>query len=600
MLNSAPLNSWPLNALAGGAEHDDPIVIDPPQPPAPPLPGDGVYPGFPVPPPAAGHSFRWSAVVTLGGVDVTELLTGSIRVDREEGASGIAEFSLYYPLGSAVPTDMDERTVAIDYITQAQDDSTQVRLFTGYVAEPSWDAVARVMRITATDNLQQRVEAMSVTQIETLTAGVWSEDVFSPLQGRSRWDYAQERMRSRTASLDCSAEGAIRVTSWHARTTPHYIFGVGTTVFESVSVDLAQTRRVTNRVELEIGYRYSRLHQKNINYRWHNPSGDFCSWLSGYTFELPTTNMVIDATKSAGFVPIKAQWQILPPTQPDPCGFGSAWINNFPNLLLGAEWTAAKRWDQSVTETYAVTLTTTAGQIEGQQVISRTRISVDASTKNEWASSLVEINADPSIISPAPPQKGVKGDLPNEPRRRLAIQCAMQVAHTDIIDAHRKTIVSWDVPTSLALGVDTVHTVEINDQHTKARAKCSRRVDRLDFESGSAITTISIAVMRGGGISDALVVPDRLGAENDSGGGGEVPANILATQLGGRFTSPEYDDELDGFAGNYSSRQDSTLPIFPRRMAVTAPAIAEDLRDEKTYTGSTMYRVGVPNDLLEL
>src|SRR5690606_3502506 len=143
-------NRWPLNALAGGAEPVDPVVIDPPLPPKPPLPGDGVYPGFPVPPPPAGHSFRWSAVVTPGGVDVTDLLTGSMRVDREEGASGIAEFGLFYMPGQLVQTDLADRTVTIDYITDDGSNAVQVRLFTGLVAEPRWDAPARVMQITAT------------------------------------------------------------------------------------------------------------------------------------------------------------------------------------------------------------------------------------------------------------------------------------------------------------------------------------------------------------------------------------------------------------------------------------------------------------------
>ena len=74
----------------------------------------------------------------------------------------------------------------------------------------------------------------------------------------------------------------------------------------------------------------------------------------------------------------------------------------------------------------------------------------------------------------------------------------------------------------------------------------------------------------------------------------------LATQLGGRFTSPVYNDALDGFSGNYDAKQDATLELFPRRLAVTAPQIAADKNDEATYELERVYNIGIPNDLLEL
>ncbi len=619
MLNSAPLNSWPLNALAGCAEPVDPIVIDPPQPPAQPLPpmptppGDGVYPGFPVPPPPAGHSFRWSAVVMLGGVDISDLLTGSARVDREKGGAGIAEFGLFYMPGQFVQTDLADRTVTIDYITDDGFNAVQVRLFTGLVAEPRWDAPARIMQITATDNLQHKVEAMPVAQIDALTQGAWSADVFEPVEGRSRWDYALERMSTRAASLDCSPLGVLRTYSWYASTTPDYIFGHDTTVYESINVDLAQLRNVTNRVELSVNYRYSRLHDARETYSWtHSGTGGqggisgFCNWRTLST-ELPDKNMVISATTGAGLIPVSASWYELPPTMPNPCGNGQPWINNQVGLLLGAGWTGARRWSQAVTETYNLALTIEAGQVEGQQIISRTGTSVDVehSDTDGWESSLNPITAAQSGSAPVGPINygyGPPGDRSDESRRVGAIGCLLQIAHTEIIDAHSKTAVSFTVPTSMALGVDLSHTIEINDQYTHARAKCAQRVDELNFETGSALTSITLAVMRGGGVSDPLLVPDRLGANDTTGGGNgwDQQQVQLATQLGGRFTSGEYDEDLDGFSGNYDAKQDGALELFPRRLAVTAPPISADKTDEKTHELERVYRVGVPNDLLEL
>ena len=77
----------------------------------------------------------------------------------------------------------------------------------------------------------------------------------------------------------------------------------------------------------------------------------------------------------------------------------------------------------------------------------------------------------------------------------------------------------------------------------------------------------------------------------------------LATQLGMRNESPLYNDELDGFAGNYDDRDDDINPSleeFPRRMTITASEISADLRDERKVDLQATFEVGIPNDLLEL
>lgn len=628
MLNSDPINSWSLNALAGGGEPVEPVVIEPPLPPNPPLPPyppnpdpdpsdpdappAGVYPGFPVPPPPAGHSFRWSAVVTLGGVDITELLTGSIRVDREEGASGIAEFGLFYMPGQFVQTDLADRTVTIDYITDDGVDAVQVRLFTGLVAEPRWDAPARTMFITATDNLQNNVEAMTIEQVDSITQGNWSDDVFAPLEGRSRWDYALERMSTRAAALNCDPLGNIITSSWYSKSTPDYIFNYDTTIYQSINVSLAQLRNVTNRVEIEVNYRYPRLQDARETFSWTHPGTGgsagitgFCAWRT-LSSELPDREMVLSAVSGAGLTPVSASWYDLPGTAPNPCGNGQPWINNQVGLLLGAGAVGARRWSQSVTETYKLNLATVSGQVDGQQVISRISTSVDVKHDDEdgWETSLNAVTptqAGSTPIGPINPQYGPPGDRVDETRRTTAIGVILSMAHTDIIGAHRATTVSWQVPTSMALGIDLSHTVEIQDQYTQARAKVSHRIDDIDLQSGSAITTIMISVMRGGGVNDPLLVPERLGGGDMSGGGSGWDQQVqMATQLGGRFTSGSYDDALDGFSGNYSVSQDNTLETFPRRFSVTAPEIAATRFDEKKHELTRLYRVAVPNDLLEL
>lgn len=570
MLNGSPLNSGPLNGLPGNAV--EPVYV------------------------VAGQSDVWRLLVRVAGVDLSAQLTGSVQVDREEGAAGVGGFDLYIADGPVVPTDWKGRAVSIDFICTTNGVTRQERRYTGQIAQANWTPVSRVLSCELSDQLQQRVESLSTAGVDSLVGGDWSADVFEAVEGRSHWDYALERLSTRTASLDCSPTGELRVTSWYA-TAPHFVFGPGTTLYQSVELQQADLDRTTNRVEIEFSYRYNRLWQRNKNYQWQSPEtqgltgiSGFCQWRSN-SHELPTKDMIAETASGNGEALINPVYYSLPLTMANPCGDGVSWQNTFDDLLLGVSWVGARRWVQVVTETYSLTLATTAGETETSRIVQRAAYTVDVENDE----------ADEWVDEPILGGNSGSDDLADDARRDTALTVALQMGKTEIIAAHRETTLTWQVPTSLALGIDLVHTIELNDQGAHAIGKCRRIVDSFDLSSGQAVTTLSIAVMRGGGVSDPLNLPPRIGAGSSGGGGGgdSAPSNDLPTQLGGRLSSPPYDDTMEGFAGNYSSTTEGT-EVFPRRMDSIAPEIPAEDRDERVLASSTLYRVGIPNDTLEL
>ncbi|MDU4253926.1 hypothetical protein [Pseudomonas sp.] len=585
MFNAFPFNRAPFNARiisADGPSPNEPITVAPPAPP-----GESV--------PVSGYAYRWWVSVLLGGQQVAGRLTGRMEIDREEGAAGVATFALYYPPGAEVPTSVGG-AVTIDFISETGGVTVTSRRYTGASVEPRWDAVNRVLEITCSDRLQQRVEALTLEQIDDLVGGFWSADVFEATDGRSRWDYAGERLGTIPASLDAGPDGALRVTSWFA-TAPSWVFAAGSAIYQSVSVELAQAQRATNRVELEVGYRYSRLWQRNDSYSWSHPgmggSGGlqgFCNWRP-QSSDLPDAAMCEQACTGAG---MKLLGQVggtpLPPSNPDPCGNGQPWINRNSGLMLTANWTGGRRWVQPITEKYKFIIATVDGMQAGDdQVVSRQSSSfeIEDARSDSWESDDFKGG-----------QPGVT-DLRDDSRRAAALLCNLNQAVTTVIGAHRGTTVSQQLPTPMAVGPDLVHTVEFADQ-IRARGKVRRIVDEYDFDAGSAVTTISIALMRGGnGASDPLTLPPPPQVE----AGQASFAHGLLTQLGMRNESPTYDDEKDGFAGNWDDRDDDINPNleeFPRRMTITAPEIAAEYRDEKSVEVEVTYQVGIPDDLLEL
>lgn len=572
-LNTAPLNG---SADAGGAPGPEPIPV--------------------------GVAFTWRDQLLVNGADLSATVVGEIEVDRERGAAGIADFSLYMA-EEPNPQEWVGRQVIINYLSTSAGVTTSARLFTGNVESTTWDPLSRLLACACSDRLQQRVERLSIAQIDALTPCYWSADVFEPAEGRSRWEYAEERLSTLRASLDCSAYGELRLTSWYAGAAD-YVFGPDTTVYQSIGVAYADLGTLTNVVEIEADYRFPRLRQMVTSYAWDHPGTDGASGTSGFcnwrpeSSELPDVEMLRSATDSSGQVMVNPSFTRLPLSNPDPCGTGAPWINGYAELVLGATWGGARRWVQSVTERYVLRVEAPASVADVGEVIARegSAVEIESDRTERWEQSL-ERQSRGGLVEGS--FTSGDDDLREEGRRQLFLRCLLEQAATSIVRAHNATELSWDVPTSLVMGVDLGQTLRLDDQGVLGLGRCSSLRHRLDKVAGMAMTTFTISVMRGGGTVNDPLTPPPPSAEPPPGGGGEGTGSGLATQLGGRDDSGTYDDELDGFSGNYDNF-DNSYERFPRRFSITAPEIPAAMVDEQIIQVGQVYRIAIPNDPLEL
>lgn len=553
----------------------------------------------------AGYAFNWYLELLIGDQDRSAWLHGKPTTDRERGAAAICDFTLHIPEseGRYDPREWRGKTVRLNYVSTGMDGITvSKRRFTGRIITPSWDGTRRLVSCQCSDQLQQRIESLSIEQIDALTPdALWSQDVFSPLEGRPRWEYLQERLSTIPASLNADVMGELTLTPWFSD-SPAWHFGPDTTLYDSAANTYADLDQLFNVAELTISVRFARLRQMNASYSWQHEdtagmSGmqGFCVW-RGNSGELPNEEMVTSAIEGAGQTLTYADWYHLPPSTPDPCGTGIPWINNYPTLLLGCNCIGARRWAQTVTETYTLRLEATASIAEVGEVYSRdsTSYEVESDRIEAWESGLVR--GEPGNL-PEGQGSGILGheDVLDEPRRQLVIRCMLARGHVEILRAHNQTLVTWRNPTSMVMGVELGQTLFIEDQGYTAKARCCRIVDEFDM-AGAPVTTLTIALIRlGGDESDPLVPPPHsveLPPEEP-----QEQTGVLRTQMGGR--GAEYIDDLDGFAGNYDNH-DPTLEKFPRRFQVTAPEITAELRDELKVAIEATYRVAAANDVLEL
>ncbi|AVO56165.1 hypothetical protein [Ectopseudomonas mendocina] len=597
LLGNDLLGGAPLGSLPGSGDVPEPIVVG----------GD--------------NAIQWVSRVVVAGVDWSARVTGETSVLAAEGGARVAQFTLCLPPGPVLPLEWRKREVTIDYL----DNLGESRLFTGRIVDPVWNRTDRTLSCTCSDQLQEVVEALPVEQVDSLTGGLWSEDVFEPVEGRSHWDYAQERMSTRTASLECDAYGVPRVSSWYAKGTADYVFGEGATIYDTVLLGFSEDKRETNRVLIEADYRFSRLRQLNKAYHWQHPftgglsgEGGFCAWFLDST-ELPNIDMILDAVTDSGQQLLSgATWYRTMP-QGVWCDPPIGWNNPFTDQLLGFSLTAARRWTQVVTERYALDVRADAAITASGELVQRDSLAMDVESDlaERWESTAFGVNTAapavggtsngiprPGFQAPSTPGRaaddGVSGhtDVRDEPRRQAGLRVLLNQAAATIVGEHRGTTANWDVPGGWVHGIDLEHTAQVDDQGVLAKGKIQLLQWRLDHGGGAALCSVTVALMRGGGDVNDPLTPPAFSVEPQPEPPAPDPiADNLPTQIGGK--GEVYDDELDGFSGTWSVG-DGVSEGFTRRFQITADEIPAEQRDELVVPIEGVYRVAIPNDLLEL
>lgn len=583
-LNGSPFNGAPLNGgLVVGAT-PEPVTIVP------------------------VVSVLWAVRLMLNGVDSSHLLAGAISIQREQGARCIADFDLQF-LGEAVnPASYLGQAVELYYRVWNGAGWEETLRFKGQITGPQFNLQTRVLSCECSDRLNEIVESMEIDAIDAITGGLWSADVFEAVDGRSRWDYASERMSTRQASLQLSLEGDLQVVPWNP-TTPAWIVPAGALLFETLEWVPVELSERINVVEIEGDYRFPRLRERHQPFFWEHPAFVGLTEIDGFCFnyrhdttEMPDIDMVTQASEQAGYQAVlNARWDRLPPTGSGAlCTPPSGWTLTNPDLLVRAEWDSAMRWVQPVTEQYKLRVEVPASVAQAGEVINRERMT--AETESDRADSFEDAaftDPDPDAVVDALGDYVV--DLREEDRRVDALACLLNMATVQIVDAHRGNRLGYQLPTADTLDMRLEHTGRVEDEILGRDIVCEAQLfslaDEWDLDSGSAITSIQHAVSQGGGdVTDPLDVPPAPASTP----AGDVPVLIqLPTQLSGHVDSLPYDEDLLGFSGNYEN-YNSEQEEFERRFDLEAPEQPADHRDEYEVEQAQTYRVAIRNDLLEL
>lgn len=528
-----------------------------------------------------GNAAIWTAVVRIAGVNVTSQIIGDLRIEGDESAARIAEFTLRPPAGTVINlAGWTGLAVEIDVADNSTGSPTSpARLFTGVIDTPTLDQTTRTLRMSCTDDLQGRCYAMTNTALDTLIGGYSSPAVFdTTAQG---WTYAQDQLSTVPKALDISPAGVLRVTPWAAKAVADLTLDADIVGEHSLTPQVADRAGLTNEVRIDFGYRFPRLKAET-----HHCQYDCVTLLDFATFQLASKSFlqraqVEAAIKAAGGTIESITYTPLPNYI---IAVGSGYWSPGPSdgdLCMGFAAGVSFDYAQTTEERHEITVsnalsiaaigtrsTTLSGALEG--------VYPDlTATESSIRLYKAEISGNPPPdIAPALEGNTTAVEVTLTPEsNRAAADAAMTtliaIAKTRILASHRRNRVSATVP--LVPTIDLDKTIQINADGVIAKGKCVHVTHTLSPDTGLAISEFSIALcaLAGVGITHA--------EGPTTAPGGTTAANVLLTASATYTFNNSYGAD-NVFTVHFpqvdSANRDNAVIIIPTTIA--AP-INEDL-----------------------
>jgi len=474
--------------------------------------------GFnPSPAPGYGNQVAavWRPVVTLAGEEVPTVV-GEVRVEIEEDAARVAEFSLRLQPGILLAlTNWVGQAVTVDFaaVDPAGNVIYPMRLFTGVVAIPSIDMSTGIVSLTCTDDLQGVIGAMTNDQIDTLVGGRWSPHVFDPARsfGLQR---AMDRMSTVQGSLTLDAWRSPRVTPWRAAgaalvlTDDHYDDG-------SLAVEFAARGDLINRVNIEFTYRYQRLNASSspVSYNVLADAGmsfyEFALRALDGEFRFMTKSAAAGAFGSAGGNPDTVGYFEAPESGPiyDPNGGGNyfIWLAN-PDICLGYQGNIRTPYGYYIDEQHQITVHAPKS-IEAVGVRAQSMqhaLEAVSQDLDDWQErAMLSNNGAGKALVPVDsiPTEGGRDATCTPETDRAAANAAMEtlidIAKVQIVGSHRRNSISLTVPLNPAL--DLGIPVHVDTAKVHAEGVTSNVVHTMSTDTGRAVTEFVLAVSAVGG-----------------------------------------------------------------------------------------------------
>lgn len=461
---------------------------------------------------APGHAGIWRARVLINAVDLSSRVVGDLRVDAEEGSARIAELTIRPAPGTTFAiADWVGKSLSIDIEDWASGSAASVsRLFTGLIDTPTLDLDTRTIRLLATDNLQNTLEAMSAAAIDALIPGGYhSPVIFDPAaQG---WSRAQDRLSTVAAALDLTPAGVARLTSWTPAGSPSMSLTDAHLLDRSLAVSLTSRHQLVNSIAVDFGYRIPRTKAEGYPLTYSYVSelniADHATALSYWL----SRDAVEAAIGKAGGTVESITYTPLPSTV---IGSWTPGPNDY-QLCMGFAAVVSFDYLQTIEEQHTITVSAPnsiaaigtltdrlSGALEGQYPPTTAAETAILLYRNEISSIPPQDAATPVSGQTTAADVTLTADT-DRAAANAAMQTLIAMAKARIWASHRRNAVSASVALNPAIDLDKTIDLAVPGLH--ARGKCRSVTHSLSPETGQATSEFAIAIcsVAGTGVTHA-------------------------------------------------------------------------------------------------
>ncbi len=614
----------------------------------------------------SGLRAKWTVIATVDGVQMPKIAGAqNIRVYAEDGRPRTAEWTVINDIGPVYLHTWPGKSVTIDYLSD-EDSGGNValhRLFTGTISKAEYSHDLKRTTFTATDRRKERLNAMTTEYLASQIGGHWSKHVFS--EDAEPATYAADRLSTIPASLNFDRFGTLRLASYTPAVSADYTLGNGNVFHEDISFRFATREDVTNKRSVELKYRYSILRHRERRYSWAHPYANN-SWRYQMTnpIDLTPREIITGAIEGTGWDLANIAFTPLPPAAVYYIsGIPYIWspvkaslvkyvykrdangdlvtdangdyviaevqttgtLDSTALFCIGASWRMATRYAQTVTETYAVTISAPQsaeqyGEVDAGERGYGVESDYDSDTWEDLegyiapsataASAVVsEGGRPPAYYNPALTESA-NGDYiwitdSNRAEFDEAARTAIAVERVSILDAHRRNYVDCAMvhtPQNPLLPIDLHHTVDLDTDVVDGAGRVYSVEYTFNHLARRASTGLRLAYSQ---VFSTLSVSDSAVAAPTAVSNADQPftpgVTTLQTHVGNQRYSPVYDESWTGLMTNYTYRDTSAaVETYPHGFVVDAESAEDRDRDERELEAAQTYTVEIPHDPLTI
>lgn len=601
-----------------------------------------------------------SYLITTSNEAKSDGLCNDLVVSATNNQARTARFS-FIPAESTVSLERFQGDIVRIFI-RTSNGTHQV--FYGFVDTPHIDFIARKVTLECSDERDNRLIQLPKSVVKKI--GSYSEAVFGI--ARDQAEEVEKRLLTVAGDFDFDGYGNYELTEWAAKATADYTLTPSDVLYtENPVVAYTNRRKSINTINMTIKYSYQRLHQQAATFTWNgwtNDKAGLRDWFANGKGSFPTKQAIISATESgdwrkvssinftdlwaaqavdvsggfllwqpnlfeeeyrerkefAGylkdgdgdFVTVGDPARLVPQYETVKDADGNPVLDlvrqkitdTSSHLCIGATWSSARRFAQTVTEQYNITLKSTQSISKYGVIDAYERVDIaDPYDVSAWASGkTISFTTQNFYVN----EKNNTGEL------HKAIQVSLNKARHEILDMHRDVTVTFRTTPTPRPEIDLKHTVDVTiDQSAigssasiNAKGKVSSFTHVIDFETLEGYTEITLRLSRADGstTSDTWAVQVPI---EDPLYIGTSKSITLGTHLG---VNPDPDenplaDKYTGWIGNKEVLNAENVALrtqYPELFVVDFPPIPEYIQNPITYESDNEFDIEVPNDTLTI